>query len=53
MGLAERTPDKQKACYALSSPWGEETGEGRRKKMNWGGCETLKEKLRPYLQTGE
>jgi len=38
----------------LSSPWGEETGAGGRKKqMDWGGHETLKEKLKPYLQTRE
>jgi hypothetical protein len=43
----------RKSGGGLSSPWGEETGEGGRKKIDLCGRETLKEKLKPYLQTGE
>ena len=29
-GLAEQPPASQKSCDGMSSPWGEETGEGGR-----------------------
>jgi hypothetical protein len=47
--LAGASSHNYKCPLAVPSPWGEGQGEGG----DLGRYETLKEKLKPYLQTGE